>query len=776
MGVVTNPIETIYLDSNETVTCTFTNTKLPTLTVNKILSPVGHGAFDLMIDGTVYASNVGNSGTTGETIVSVGTHQVSETSGNPHTVMGDYYVTYGGDCNPDGSITLAAGENKTCTITNVAYGTIGITKDSLPNSEQNFDFTTTGTGLSNFSLDDDSNATLSNVQYFYHLMPGQYGITETGVDGWKLTGLNCNDTTNTTTDVATATASINLDPGESVYCTFTNTQLGKIIVEKQTLPDATEGSFEFYSSWGQENFFLSDGQQKESWLIPGSYSFNEIVPSGWALTSQICNSSIGDTETYSNLELDSGETITCVFTNTKIAPPLFVSKFEDMNGNQTIEDSERFLDGWTFELYENNTCAGSPSMTATTNGNLGKPGTASFENLYLGQTYWVKEVEQDGWTLTTGNCQSYTMHVDDNSNNQMYFGNQPDGSIHGYKWSDLDNSGTLNGEEPLLSGWTINLYRFNSDGGYELVNSKVTDNGQEHFGWYWFEHLLPGVYKVCEVSQSNWFQTFPINENGNCHIISLPSGNSNGFALPRMLNAVDGPVYSFGNQELSTVTVYKFHDLNANGTHEENEPYLSDWEININKSDTTDTVSQTTDSSGFTSFSLKAADYNLSETIKPNWYQSNIYCEDSGPGVMITAPGEAYGHHGYCGGWNGCGDAATCALWACEIKGYSQLVSYGESRPCTQFNMCHLFNYQGSIQYNWGNWCEVSGVTDIKCSNGGSNLPALRSLASQSVSQDSNGDHQLNLTPGSSKTCYIGNYQKASINVTKDVLVKYPFC
>jgi hypothetical protein len=88
---------------------------------------------------------------------------------------------------------------------------------------------------------------------------------------------------------------------------------------------------------------------------------------------------------------------------------------------------------------------------------------------------------------------------------------------------------------------------------------------------------------------------------------------------------------------------------------------------------------------------------------------------DNDCGVQITAAGEAYGHHGACSGWNGCGDAATCALWACEVNGYSALVSFGEDRPCTQFDVCHLFHSRGSIAWNWGNWCEVSGVTDIVC-------------------------------------------------------------
>ena len=52
-------------------------------------------------------------------------------------------------------------------------------------------------------------------------------------------------------------------PGETVTCTFTNTQRGKIIVEKQTLPDGSSQSFEFDPSYGA-NFFLTDGQQNDA--------------------------------------------------------------------------------------------------------------------------------------------------------------------------------------------------------------------------------------------------------------------------------------------------------------------------------------------------------------------------------------------------------------------------------------------------------------------------------------------------------------------------------
>lgn len=461
------------VESGETVTCTFTNTKLPTLTVTKDLYPVGHGAFDLMIDGKVYATNVGDGGTTGPQIMSIGNHQVSEQAGNPSTNMSDYNVSFGGDCSETGVISLDAGENKTCTITNIAYGTIGITKVASPQSPQDFGFTTSGKGLSTFSLDDDTDGTLSNVQYFYHLTPGQYGITETEVNGWKLTGLTCseNEIQNSTVNLTSATSNIVLDPGESVYCTFTNTRITK---------------------------------------------------------------------------------------------PLYVSKFEDLNENEVRDSGENYLNDWTFEIYDNNACSGTPIRTAITNSSA-FPGTAIFDDLYLGETYWIYEVEQPGWLITTGNCRSFTIHDDNHSNNQVDFGNLPNGKIHGYKWNDVDDSGgPVSGfNEELLPGWTINLYRSNGDGGFESdpYKTMVTDDGS-HFGWYWFENLRPGQYKICEVQQSGWRQTYPLNQNGNCHVVNLPTNTLCEYLSVNAIATCDE--YNFGNiEEKPNLVLSK---LNNSGT------------------------------------------------------------------------------------------------------------------------------------------------------------------------------------------------------------------
>ena len=66
------------------------------------------------------------------------------------------------------------------------------------------------------------------------------------MNGWDLTNLVCADPDNgTTMNLGTRTATIDLDPGESITCTFTNTQRGHIIVAKQTNPDTGRAGFRY---------------------------------------------------------------------------------------------------------------------------------------------------------------------------------------------------------------------------------------------------------------------------------------------------------------------------------------------------------------------------------------------------------------------------------------------------------------------------------------------------------------------------------------------------
>ncbi|MEM7051594.1 MAG: IPTL-CTERM sorting domain-containing protein [Acidobacteriota bacterium] len=115
------------------------------------------------------------------------------------------------------SVDLLAGETVTCTFVSVEDGSITITKDVVPDSPQDFDYTG---DLGGFSLDDDADPTLPTSETFM-VAPGTYLVTELAVANLPLTDIECVDPSgDTLVDLDTATATIELGDGEAVACTF----------------------------------------------------------------------------------------------------------------------------------------------------------------------------------------------------------------------------------------------------------------------------------------------------------------------------------------------------------------------------------------------------------------------------------------------------------------------------------------------------------------------------------------------------------------------------
>ena len=72
--------------------------------------------FNLQIDGVTVQSNI-NAGSTGILTVTPGTHTVGETGGTS-TSLSAFERVIGGACAANGTVTLALGDTKSCTITN----------------------------------------------------------------------------------------------------------------------------------------------------------------------------------------------------------------------------------------------------------------------------------------------------------------------------------------------------------------------------------------------------------------------------------------------------------------------------------------------------------------------------------------------------------------------------------------------------------------------------------------------------------------------------------
>src|SRR3990172_7226956 len=162
-----------------------------------------------------------------------------------------------------------------CTFTNTQQqqgtGTIIVEKQTSPDGAAG-SFTFTGTAAGTIS--DGQQIMVSN------LAAGTYTSTESDPGPtFDLTSIMCDDA-NSSGNINNRRATFNLEEGETVKCTFTNTQqqqgTGTIIVEKQTSPDGAAGSFTFT---GTAAGTISDGQQiMVSNLAAGTYTSTESDP------------------------------------------------------------------------------------------------------------------------------------------------------------------------------------------------------------------------------------------------------------------------------------------------------------------------------------------------------------------------------------------------------------------------------------------------------------------------------------------------------------------
>ncbi len=404
---------TINLAAGVTVTCTFTNTKMGRIIVDKVTVPAGDPTVFQFTAGYQANFSLTDTATPNDSgPLSPATYALNETA-----VPG--WTTSLACADPDGGtaqsgaaarIDLDAGETIICTFTNtktvvdVKPGTIIVTKNAVPDDPLDFEFG--GSWLpGSFYLDDDGvgGSPMPNTQTFANLPPGPYTVKENVALGWVLS-IACTDPTGGTT-VAGSSASISLASSETVTCIFTNTKTvvevkpGTIIVTKNAVPDDPL-DFEFGGSWLPGSFYLDDdgvggspmpNTQTFTNLPPGPYTVKENVPPGWVL-SIACADPNGNTTVVSNsanIGLDPGETVTCTFTNTKIVV--------DVKPGRIIVDKVTIpANDPTIFQFTTSYLPGSFSLTDAALPNDSGPLPSA--------TYSVSENTPSGWTLTSAMC------------------------------------------------------------------------------------------------------------------------------------------------------------------------------------------------------------------------------------------------------------------------------------------------------------------------------------------------------------------------------------
>jgi CSLREA domain-containing protein len=182
--------------------------------------------------------------------------------------------------------------------------------------------------------------------------PGVYAVTEGAPPaGWDFVGVVCGDPDGGTT-TSGATANVDVDPGETVTCTYTNRKRGRIAVRKITdpNPDPTDTRFAFT---GAATGSIRNGEALSvDNLVPGTYRVTEVVPDQFELISISCDDgaspqpSFGDVSAATaTFRLDPGEVVTCTFVNrlkrANLTAVAFVLRLE--TGGEVARQSVRTL-------------------------------------------------------------------------------------------------------------------------------------------------------------------------------------------------------------------------------------------------------------------------------------------------------------------------------------------------------------------------------------------------------------------------------------------------
>ncbi|WP_242112972.1 prealbumin-like fold domain-containing protein [Luteimonas aquatica] len=255
--------------------------------------------------GTDYTIN-GGSATTFSVVVPAGDYGAGTTFTVPVGIVNDALVegnetfTVRINDNPSRYVASSTAVCGSSGVVNATYTILDddvslvIAKDAVPDGAQDFAFTTTGTGLSGFSLDDDADPALPNTRTFT-LAAGAYSVTETAVPGWTLTGLACTDPDNgTTTNTGTRTATLDLDGGETVRCTFTNTATsGDLTLTKTNTPVAgpTDQTGDTVTRGGAVSYNVvvtNNGPAPMTNAV-----LRDPAPTGLSCTTATCSSAVG---------------------------------------------------------------------------------------------------------------------------------------------------------------------------------------------------------------------------------------------------------------------------------------------------------------------------------------------------------------------------------------------------------------------------------------------------------------------------------------------------
>lgn len=491
-NIVVNENNQITLGLGQSTKCTITNTEIqPTLKLVKTVVN-NHGGnkkvsdFNLYIGDTQVNSDVATKVNSGEYIV------------REDQLVGYTASDWGGDCSPDGKVTLKSGENKTCTITNSdSQSKITVIKKIINDNGGtktvgDFDITLTDSTLTFDAGVKDGDTTTYTASVFGNVNQ-EYTLSEIiAGTGYTMDSLECSLGTN---------GVFTLPEGQDVTCTIVNNDIApKLTLNKITSNtfggNKGESDWTLYAKQNGVTALSGKGAAGDNDVISsstfkaGSYTLSEEGPTGYTASAWTCTG----TGSLSNdvITLGVGQESVCSITNSDQPAELTVIKkvINDNDGDATIND---------FEIKLNNDLItfGNGITEGTTTTYTSTP-TVSSNTQYSLSEKDLEGYEEGDWNCLDNNTENnvaipFTLSEGQNvtctvTNDDIF------GQISVIKFNDVNGNGQMDAGEETLPNWQINL---------TSQDSKTTDDQ----GSVTFNKLIPQTYYLSETMQPGWTQT-----------------------------------------------------------------------------------------------------------------------------------------------------------------------------------------------------------------------------------------------------------------------------
>jgi len=485
-------------------------------------------------------------------VVTAGAHTASEV-----TLAGYTASSWGGDCAADGTVTLAAGQNKTCTITN---------NDVAPKLTLNKILTQNNGGdlfhtVANWILSAVGPVNLSGtngVMSGSNFKAGTYVLSESGPSGYSASDWDCEGGSLDDDEVT-------IGLGEDVNCTITNDDIAPTLTLVKNVVNLDGGTAT------QDDFQAKIDGDNVDWneavvLSAGDHTASETNLSGYSASAWG-----GDCDSDGSITLSPGQNATCTITNDDIEAGLTIKKLVTTNngGDKTEDDFQGYINGdpvdWndaqeldagTYTLSEDGADGYSPSSWVcdggSLNGNqvtieLGETVECTITNDDIAPTITlIKEVTNDNggtadvndFGLSIGGTSvdsGETLEV--NANEEISINEI---GLSGYSFVSITGDegcpSELGGTVTLSEGQNITCTITNDDQPGTLIVKKVIEEGDAAFDDFSFSVnggdavdfdedgqneivVNAGTYSVVEVSNPNYSVSYD-----NCSGVEIPNG------------------------------------------------------------------------------------------------------------------------------------------------------------------------------------------------------------------------------------------------------------